>query len=240
MSIASTSIGRRARHRHRRVSAPVAAAVLGIIALAVWAFAHTGGSGVVTQTRSVAPFSAVELTGSNLIFVRVGAQQSVAVHAHVNMLDRVATRVRGGTLVVADAPSLHTTKGPISVSVTVPTLRSLTIARTGSGIVAVTGVDAPSLTVTLAGSGVVRATGSVTRLNVSLGGSGDAELGHLVARSARAVVSGSGRIDVTATSSLDASVSGSGAIMYSGYPARLATSVTGSGVIIPTPANAAG
>ena len=52
-----------------------------------------------------------------------------------------------------------------------------------------------------------------------------------MADDARAVVSGSGRIVLTATKSLDATVSGSGAIMYGGNPEEVEQSVTGSGAI---------
>ena len=47
-------------------------------------------------------------------------------------------------------------------------------------------------------------------------------------------MSGSGRIVLTATKSLDASVPGSGAIMYSGNPQDVTKSITGSGAIIST------
>ena len=49
----------------------------------------------------------------------------------------------------------------------------------------------------------------------------------------RLVVSGSGLVLVTATEQLDASVPGSGAILYSGDPAEVAKSITGSGAITP-------
>lgn len=61
---------------------------------------------------------------------------------------------------------------------------------------------------------------------MSVAGSGD-----VVARDALAAVSGSGRIVVKATRSLDASVTDDGVIQYEGNPAGIATSVTGSGAI---------
>ena len=109
----------------------------------------------------------------------------------------------------------------------------MTIPQSGSGIITVTGIDTPSFTVTLAGSGILRASGTATRLNATIGGSGDVELERLLSRDALAVVSGSGRIVITATRSLNASLTGDGVIEYGGNPARLATSVTGNGVIIP-------
>jgi hypothetical protein len=67
------------------------------------------------------------------------------------------------------------------------------------------------------------------QLEARLAGSGDMQLGHLAARSVTASVLGSGRLDVQATQKLDASISGSGAIIYSGHPATLTQTVNGSG-----------
>ena len=44
-------------------------------------------------------------------------------------------------------------------------------------------------------------------------------------------MTGSGRILVTVTGSLDASVSGTGVIAYRGAPSHVSTSVTGTGVV---------
>lgn len=231
MGVTSTSL--RPRLPHRYAAGLVSAAVLGLLALGAWRLILNGGVSVVSQSRSVAPFSAVELAGGNIVTVRAGARQSVVVHAHENMLDHITTRVIVGNLVIANAPTTQGTKGPISVSVAVPSLKSVTITRGGSGIVTVNGINGPTFTVAVAGDGVLRASGTVARLDVSLGGAGDVELDQLVARDALAILSGSGRIVITATRSLDASVTGDGVIQYQGKPARRDTSVTGSGAIIP-------
>lgn len=69
-------------------------------------------------------------------------------------------------------------------------------------------------------------------LDVTLGGSGQAQLSQLPARDVRAVVTGSGLIRVTATASLDAAVPGDGAIIYRGNPPHLTTSITGTGAVL--------
>ncbi len=191
------------------------------------------GSGVAaTEARDLPPFSSVELAGSNTVTIRVGEEQSVVVHADNNLVNRVTTAVQDGSLVIGDTPGSYTAKSPMSVTVSVPSLDALTL--TGSGVIAVTGIEASSLTVRLPGSGVLRASGAATKLDVTLDGSGDAQLEQLIAGDVRAVVSGSGRIVLTATKSLDASVPGSGAIMYSGNPREVTKSITGSGAIIAT------
>lgn len=95
------------------------------------------------------------------------------------------------------------------------------------------GIEAPGLTMTLPGSGAIYASGTVTRLDVTLDGSGLAQLTNLVARDVHAVVTGSGLIRVTATASLNAAVPGSGATFYGGSPPQVTSSVTGSGVVAP-------
>jgi hypothetical protein len=189
------------------------------------------GSGVAaTESRSLATFSGVELAGSNNVTIHVGAKQSVIVHADDNLLQRVTTRVKAGIVVIGNTPGSFTTKRPMSVEIGVPSLRTLNL--TGSGVVSATGVAARSLTVTMSGSGVLVATGRAARLDVTVSGSGDAQLASLAARDVRAVVSGSGRILVTAAESLDAAVPGSGVVVYSGNPAHVATSVTGVGAVM--------
>lgn len=55
------------------------------------------GSGMAaTQTRAVARFSRIDLTGSNKVTVVVGGRQSVVVHTDSNLLERVTTRVVAG------------------------------------------------------------------------------------------------------------------------------------------------
>jgi hypothetical protein len=189
------------------------------------------GSGApASETRDVAAFAAVDLAGSNNVTIHVGGRQAVVVSADDNLVDHVTTRVEGGKLIIGTTSGSFTTKTPMNVDVTVPALHAVTLS--GSGRVVADGIDAERMTVALPGSGILRASGTVTTLAVDHSGSGDAQLGGLVASDVRAVLGGSGRIVVTATKSLDATVTGSGAIFYRGDPAQVTTSVTGSGVVM--------
>jgi phage gp45-like len=143
------------------------------------------GSGVAaTQTRELQRFSSVELAGSNDVVVHVGGKQSLVVHADDNLLRHVTTQVHAGNPMIGNTSSSITTKTPMSVEVSVPSLEALTL--TGSGVISTTGIKTSSLTVRLSGSGVLRASGSATRLDVSLSGSGDAQLEQLAARDVHA------------------------------------------------------
>jgi hypothetical protein len=228
----------RAPHRFELVLAVLL--VLVVAGAAVLLFRHGSfngsssstvqGSGeAASETRNLAAFSSVELAGSNTVAINVGARQRVVVHADDNLLVRVTTRVLAGHLVIGNTGGSFTTRSPMRVDVDVPSLDSLRL--TGSGLITATGIKATNLTVTLLGSGVVRASGITTRLVVTLAGSGDAQLDQLAAGDVQAVVSGSGRILVHPIKSLDASIPGSGTIVYTGNPAQLTSHVTGSGTV---------
>jgi Putative auto-transporter adhesin, head GIN domain len=241
MTVAPTPLHRRRMpHRHQLVwiVGLVALVLVGIgvallVMFDVFGSSSTStaiqGSGIAaTQTRDVPDFSGVDLAGSNNVTIQVGGEQSVVVHADDNLLDNVTTEVQAGTLVIANTDSF-TTKSPMSVEITVPTLETLDLS--GSGKIAADDIRASGLTATLSGSGTLRASGTADRLVVTLDGSGDAQLEQLVAQDAKAVVNGSGRIVVNATNSLEASVPGTGAIVYSGNPAHVTKTITGTGAI---------
>jgi len=229
----------RAEHRSRRVLVASLAFLLGGLAVALLyqfdvfggsSSSTTEGSGVpATQARDVAAFTSIELAGSNNVLIRVGEKQSIAVRADDNLLDRVKTEVQSGKLVIANTPGSLTTKSPMRVEVKVPTLNAVTLS--GSGNIVANGVETQSLRVSLPGSGTITGSGTTARLDVTVGGSGTVQFTRLVANDVRAVVSGSGSIFITATKRLDASVSGSGAILYAGNPQDVTKSVTGNGAI---------
>lgn len=188
------------------------------------------GSGVsATQIRHLPPFAAVELAGGNNVIVHVGGSQTVTVVGDDNLVGYVTTRVSRDELVVGQSRGFATA-GPMHVEIGVRSLDAVVLS--GSGALTVDGVQGDRFTVDVPGSGVVTATGAVDRLDATLSGSGDVRLQALAARDVVARLDGSGRLHVSASHTLDAGVSGSGAIVYSGEPARVAEQVTGSGAIV--------
>jgi hypothetical protein len=191
--------------------------------------AGTGSGVAATQARSLPPFTRVDLAGANNVTVQVGARQSVIVHADSNLLRRVTTRVRSGRLVIATTPGNLSAQSPMFVAVSLPALDGLRLQ--GAGNILVTGINSESLTVTLPGSGNIEATGTTTKLDVTISGEGTAALRQLVARDAKAALSGDGSIMLTATHNLTATISGSGTIRYGGNPPHITQRVTGNGTI---------
>ena len=98
------------------------------------------GSGVAaTQTRTLAPFTAVDLAGASDVTVRVGAKQTVVVQADDNLINHIKTGVQDGVLVVSERGTFARNL-PMSVEVTVPNLDRTRL--NGSGMISVEGVHA--------------------------------------------------------------------------------------------------
>jgi hypothetical protein len=188
----------------------------------------TGSGKAASEIRTLPAFTAVDLAATNEMTVQVGEPQQVLIRADDNLLDKVVTQVRAGVLVVSDGGSF-TTRSPMSVIVTVPSLQSATLS--GTGQLNVTGVDAATFTARLPGTGTLIVSGRAERVDASVSGDGALTLESLLARDATVTVGGTGSVTVHATGSLDATVSGTGAIVYTGHPARVTKNVTGEGSI---------
>ena len=168
----------------------------------------TGGSGVsVTDHREVAPFARVQLAGANTVVIHVGAPPSVAVSGDDNLVGRVTTVVRAGRLVIDNIASF-TTKAPMHVAVSVPSLDGVELG--GAGTVTVDGVRGADFSADLAGDGTLVVSGTVQRVAAVLAGAGTLDLHDLLATNGTAQLQGTGTIRVHATSTLDATLTGTG------------------------------
>jgi Putative auto-transporter adhesin, head GIN domain len=180
------------------------------------------------QSRAVARFHAIDLTGANNVVVYVGGPRSVAVRVDDNLIKYVTTRVQAGTLAIGQTRSF-TTNSPSSVEISVPSLDAATLS--GTGTFDVTGVQARHFVARMPGSGKLTVTGTAKTLDAELAGAGDVRLEGLVANDVTATVAGAGRLLVDATHNLNATVSGAGVIEYRGSPAKVTQHVTGIGSI---------
>ncbi len=189
------------------------------------------GSGQISSTtRSIGNAARVNLQGSGDVTVVIGDQPSVVIETDDNLLPYLITSVRGGTLTLRT--KLGTDVVPtdrIRYTVTLRTLDGITMD--GSGNITAAGVQGPSLTIRMPGSGNITVTGAVDSLDVRMNGSGNILCGDLQATAATVRLPGSGEITVWATSSINASLAGSGNIRYYGDPGQVNVSQPGSGNI---------
>jgi hypothetical protein len=193
-------------------------------------YAIHGSGNAKTESRAVASFSKIDLTGSPDVEVTVGPARSVAVTTDDNVLPIIETTVEGETLKIHSKRSYNTSLG-VKVIITVPALDG--VAVSGSGNMQVAGLKTGEMDASVTGSGNVILSGVLDQLRGRIIGSGDLRAGDLAAKNVHVAVTGSGDATVRATEQLDASVTGSGNVRYSGKPPQVRHHVTGSGDIAP-------
>jgi hypothetical protein len=189
-----------------------------------------GSGNVKTESRTVAPFTAIRLESpADVIIDRTGTQ-TLSLTADDNLLAFFTSDVKDGTLYLGVAKDKSfQAKLPV-FRVTVAGLRGIEIR--GSGDVKADHLDGPALSVAIAGSGDAKLAGRVDDFALSIKGSGDVDAGTLAAKRARVVMSGSGDATVNASDTLDVQMSGSGDLHYLGSP-KLTKDIHGSGSIGP-------
>lgn len=191
--------------------------------------AHADGD-IASETRSVPEFVAVELAGTLEVEVTVGKAASVVVSGERDLLSRVTTTVKNGTLVI-DTKNDHERhrNSHLKATVTMPELKKASLS--GTGTVHVDGVAAPSLELDLSGTGSLIVAGTTDSLRASLRGTGEIKAKQLAAKDAAVELSGTGSATLYASQSLDARVSGTGSVSVHGNPARVKKSVSGLGSV---------
>ena len=125
--------------------------------------------------------------------------------------------------------SARSERDELKVVVTAPNVRRF--VSNGSGDLTIAGFDQPSLALDVSGSADVTATGRIQTLDLSIKGSGDADLSGLATTDAKVDISGSGSANIAATGKVDVEINGSGDVTLSGRPAKLNSSVSGSGQV---------
>jgi hypothetical protein len=115
----------------------------------------------------------------------------------------------------------------LRVTVVAPEVRNFELV--GGGQLSIQDYDQPTMDIVIHGSGDVVAHGRADRLNVTLNGSGDAELERLIATDAAITIRGSGDVTAGPTGSAEIDVWGSGDVNLTRRPDRLRQNIAGSG-----------
>ncbi|HEX3759206.1 MAG TPA: head GIN domain-containing protein [Kofleriaceae bacterium] len=184
-----------------------------------------------SQPRSVPAFHGLDLAGVLGADVTLGKQASVTITGDADLIDKVTTTVKDGILVIdtRELHHVHRHNMRLHAIVTAPDLSSLAVSGTGS--IAITGVANDRLAMDVSGTGAIKASGSTGALNVQLSGTGEVSGKDLAAKDVVVDIHGTGSARLNATRSVDARISGTGSLSVHGHPAQIKKSVTGLGSV---------
>jgi len=200
------------------------------------------------ETRNVAEFTKISFATSGNLYLKQGNTQSVVLEG--DDLDEYKTEVSGGRLKIGrKSNNWSWNNRKIDVYITIKKLEGLSVSGSGEvhGQTKVTtdeldlsvsgsgdielDVDVDEIETGISGSGKVKLSGNVGYHSVSISGSGKISAEDLEAESYKIKISGSGSCRINVSKEIEASVSGSGSIYYTGNPDRVNSHSSGSGRI---------
>ncbi|HSU37732.1 MAG TPA: head GIN domain-containing protein [Propionibacteriaceae bacterium] len=206
----------------------LAAAALPVL-LSSCAIATQSGN-LVSESRSVSGFSAIELNGAGEVSIEQTGSESLTIEADEKFLSLLTSEVTDGTLRLGTKPNaMLINRDPVEYRVTVKDLTGLTI--TGSGNMTMPKVSTNELRSRISGSGTITVAGTADTQRVDISGSGSFRAAELATRTASVDISGSGDTVIQVSDSLDVRITGSGSVRYRGNPG-ITEHISGSGDLI--------
>lgn len=177
----------------------------------------------------------------------------ISIETDDNLLEHYTTEVRGDQLFIDTAKMINcisSTRGVTIriapselVEVTIDGSGSLTsnllhagehlrVSVDGSGDVIMTALQLNRLDAEVDGSGDLKLAGMVQSMDCLVDGSGKVHASDLVAHRASVEIDGSGDVELAVEQELNATIDGSGKLLYRGDPTGLNTRISGSGDVI--------
>ena len=185
------------------------------------------------EARDVSGFAAIQLQGVGQMQIVQGDQEYLTIDAEEKVLNRIASEVRNGTLVIEPARDFRTDQ-PITYYVGVKTLGNLSVSGSGAAAadaltadelildvrgtssITIASLTATALQATLAGNSKISLAGTVERQDVTLQGTSVYDAGNLDSTDATVTASDTAQAVVHANATLTATASGVAKIVYSG------------------------
>lgn len=208
------------------------AALAGVALLLGGCGEPTERAAVISETREVDSFDAISVAGASRLEITIGEPVALVVTGHERAVRRVEIEVSDGTLHIKSRPKdwlVRNNNARLTLQITLPSLRSLQLE--GGNDVNVAGFAGGETNIQATGAAHIEADGHLEQLTVHLSGAGHADLSKLVADAARVTVDGIGSVIVNPRESLDATMNGVGAILYTGSPRHVKTRMNGLGTI---------
>ncbi len=196
-----------------------------------------GSGNVVTESRKVNDFQAVEVSYPAQVFISQGNTVSVKIEAEDNVLPGLRTEIKNGKLDIfyrsVNGKRVNPRK-PVKITIVVKDLSevdfssageltiqgletdSLDVSLSGAGNLEFDNILVQDLAVNLSGAGSMSASGTADDLDLSISGFGDFKGSDLHGKTARVDISGAGSATVWVDDELTAEISGAGSVNYYG------------------------
>ncbi|MBC5774552.1 DUF2807 domain-containing protein [Pontibacter sp. KCTC 32443] len=204
-----------------------------------------GNGNLQTQSRKVADFSGIKVSGGFYVEVQQGSKEELRIEAEENLMDNIKSEVKDGVLHIYSEGNINSKKG-MKAYVTVNELNKINI----SGGVKVVGkstfkastfdldmsggsnvtlaIDAKKLDADMSGASKVDLTGRADDVAFDMSGASDVDARELKAKRVKVGASGASNVKVNASETLSINASGASHVSYAGSPKIEAESTAAS------------
>lgn len=211
----------------------------------------------ITETRDVQNFNRVDLRSFGTVEIVQGESESLTIEADQELLPKIQTEVRDGTLIVdigrdwlekifsgllilgdqrvhyhlkvKDIQTLRLS-GRFEAHSEAIRADRLALAISGSGKIRIDSLQTGKLDVDVSGHGSLDLSGQAVEQDIQISGSGEYHALDLQSGKAGVRISGSGEAEVWTTDKLEVRISGAGKVLYRGRPS-ISQSISGAGRI---------
>lgn len=211
----------------------------------------TDAGELVSETRTVPAFDALEVHDGLNVKVKIGPHQEARLFGHERLLEDLVFYERDGRLVIERETDLFVvTEARADIELTTPSLSRLTasggsnvstqgpveatrfvLEASGGSTVDVPSVEADSLVLGASGGSVVNAVGSTDVATISASGGSALDLGELETRRITVEASGGSTLTLNATEEVVGEASGGSVLTVKGRPPVLDVDLSGGSVV---------
>jgi hypothetical protein len=190
-----------------------------------------GEGNITTETRNLAAFSAIEISGNRHAEIILSTESKVEITGYQNLVAAYKSTVSNGKLRFDFNNCTKVHNENISLKIYTPSFSSINMS--GNAEVKMgENFSGNYFEAMLSGNGILRMQGgnfSTVKLNSS--GSAKVYASAVVSNQTNVSVSGNGYMEVQATKALDVRISGNGEVHYWGNP-TVSTNISGNGKIV--------
>ena len=187
-----------------------------------------GAGSIATEDRTTDAFQHVSVGAGMHVDITVGSPLQVKVSAQANLLPLIVTQVSDGQLIVNIAPPGISTSQPMTLTVIVPDLRSITLSGGATGSLDATATD---LAIDVSGGAQLDAMGRASTLRLTTSSGAQARLSGLAVDSATVAMSAGSRAELNVTGGVSGTATEGANLLLSKPPASMTVTTSGGAVI---------
>ncbi len=183
---------------------------------------HTGSGVTTTESRTLAACRGVRVGGQATVTVTRGDTPLLSVTWEDNLLELVSTEVRDGLLEVSVRGGSYSATTPLTVTVTLPELRS--VRTEGQATVVADVGNVSDFTAIVSGQSRVTLRGSAERQDIDAGGQSHLDAGELTGRTATVVAAGQATVTTGVAERVQVIASGQSTVTHAAESQDVSTS----------------